>query len=90
MAEHESGPQEPGEQNDPPADPPEGADPLVWRLAHHLYDEHRAHADNFCVTCREFWPCRSRQFAEEALSQAFASADDGPDGQPPGGNGQRE
>ncbi|GAA0801021.1 hypothetical protein [Spirilliplanes yamanashiensis] len=56
---------------EPTAEPPDGVDVLVWRLAYQLYTDHRAHTDNFCVTCRQFWPCSVRRFAESALTNAL-------------------
>ena len=56
---------------EPSAEPPDGVDVLVWRLAYQLYSEHRAHTDNFCVACRHFWPCSVRRLAESALTNAL-------------------
>jgi hypothetical protein len=61
--------------DDPPAEPPAGADLLVWRLAHRLRRDHHAHADGFCVSCQEFWPCATRGLAEQGLSAAFEYRD---------------
>jgi hypothetical protein len=55
----------------PPIGPPEGADPLIWELAHGLYRDHRAQSDGFCVTCREFWPCEPRGLAHRGFEAAF-------------------
>ena len=55
----------------PPAEPPPGADPLIWRLAYGLHSDHRPHTDGFCVTCREFWPCAPRRLADQGLAAAF-------------------
>jgi hypothetical protein len=54
--------------DDPPDDPPAGADTLIWRLSHRLRADHsRAGTDGFCVTCRAFSPCRPRMLAERGL-----------------------
>jgi hypothetical protein len=55
----------------PPAEPPAGADVLVWRLAYRLFRDHRPHGDGFCVTCREFWPCGPRELADRGFEAAF-------------------
>ena len=59
----------------PSKEPPEGSDPLIWRLAYRLFVDHRAHHDGFCVICREYWPCASRQLAELGLQQAMRPPD---------------
>ena len=52
----------------PPAEPPPGADTLIWRLAHGLRTDHsRVGVDGFCVTCRTFSPCRPLRLAERGL-----------------------
>lgn len=58
---------------DPPAEPPPDADPLVWRLSYGLYQDHRVHTDGFCVTCKQFWPCPNRRTAERGLAVAHAA-----------------
>jgi hypothetical protein len=55
----------------PPAEPPEGADLLIWRLAHGLWTDHRPHTDGFCVTCRRFWPCDPSRLADQGFLAAF-------------------
>ncbi len=55
----------------PPAEPPTGADPLIWHLAHGLCRDHRPHTDGFCVACQDFWPCGPRRLAERGLRLAF-------------------
>jgi hypothetical protein len=79
--------QAPGWLDDPPAEPPVGVDPLVWRLAYGLYLDHSAHTDAFCVTCRNFWPCEWRLLAEHAFVQAFRRARERRPGEPPGAGG---
>lgn len=67
---------------EPTAEPPAGVDVLVWRLAYQLYTEHRAHTDNFCMTCRQFWPCTVRRLAESALTNALDPGGRRHDGEP--------
>ncbi len=55
----------------PSREPPQGSDPLIWSLAYRLFVDHRAHHDGFCLICREYWPCASRQLAELGLQQAM-------------------
>lgn len=55
-----------------PAAPPPGAHPLLWRLAHRLYQDHSSHIDGFCVACREYWPCDARRLAERGLDESRA------------------
>ena len=53
---------------DPPTEPPRGADPLVWRLALSLREDHlRYDSEGSCVACRGRWPCRLRIAAEQGL-----------------------
>jgi hypothetical protein len=72
----------------PPAEPPAGADPLIWRLAYGLYRDHYPHTDGFCVTCREFWPCAPRRLADQGFSAAFPPPGDRRPG-PPDNSGHR-
>jgi hypothetical protein len=64
--------------DNPPAEPPDGTDLLLWRLAWGLFNDHRPHSDGFCVTCREFWPCPPRGLAEQGFSAALRRRPDGP------------
>jgi hypothetical protein len=43
----------------PPAEPPEGADPLVWSMATAIRASHQPDATQCCVACpgSEPWPC---------------------------------
>jgi hypothetical protein len=51
-----------------PAEPPAGADPLVWKLALELRAEHSTtDVDGFCATCGEFAPCELMKVAEQGL-----------------------
>lgn len=61
-------PDVPWDPEEPPVDPPRGADPMLWRLSHQIRKDHfRADADGFCATCRAFSPCRPRRLAECGL-----------------------
>lgn len=72
----------------PPAEPPAGADPLLWRLAYGLHRDHRPQTDGFCMTCREFWPCRPRHLAGQGFLAAVQSPGRRRPG-PPGNSGHR-
>lgn len=57
----------------PPEEPPESADPLIWRLAYGLRGEHaRRDADGRCAACREPAPCRLLAVALQGLVLAVA------------------
>lgn len=62
--------------DDPPADPPEGADPLVWRMAHALREAHQPDSTACCVTCpySEPWPCRPSKLAASGYRLALRLA----------------
>ena len=78
MAEHDEDQPSPGV---PPETPPAGAHPVIWRLARALWLAHSAGADNFCSSCKLFWPCSERMAAESALAYtAFGRSE------PPGEN----
>jgi hypothetical protein len=63
----------------PPVEPPAGADVLVWRLSHRLLTDHtRSDSDGFCLTCRAYSPCRQRRLAERGLIVAVARFDPPP------------
>ena len=56
---------------DPPTEPPLGADPLIWRLALNLRNDHTSYdAGGRCLACRGRWPCRQRIVAEQGLVMA--------------------
>lgn len=55
--------------SDPPADPPRGADDLLWRLGYALLQAHEVRADGFC-SCREFVPCDGILLAVRGLREA--------------------
>ena len=71
----------------PPAEPPPGADPLIWRLAYGLHSDHRPHTDGFCVTCRQFWPCAPRRLADQGFAAAFRPPPPDPRSTPPDNSG---
>jgi hypothetical protein len=53
---------------DPPTEPPCGADPLIWRLSLSLREDHLGYdAGGLCLSCRGRWPCRMRIAAEQGL-----------------------
>src|SRR5947207_15212688 len=63
---------------DPPADPPAGADPLMWRLAYALHREHQPEWEGPCraTSCRNVgarWPCPPSKLAEVGLVTAVGS-----------------
>ncbi|MGC9667156.1 hypothetical protein ACNTMW_11445 [Planosporangium sp. 12N6] len=52
----------------PPEEPPDGADRLVWLLAWAVHVEHQPGANGFCVapTCARqsvLWPCHQSKLA---------------------------
>lgn len=54
--------------DDPPEEPPNGADRLVWLLSWGVHQEHQPGVSSFCVapTCtRQFalWPCHQSRLA---------------------------
>jgi hypothetical protein len=53
------------------ADPPDGAESLVWRLAYGLARDHRDGVDGRCVICHAPWPCPSRYLAEAGFAKAL-------------------
>jgi hypothetical protein len=57
----------------PSAEPPAGADPLIWRLAFGLHRDHRPHNDGFCQTCRAYWPCAPHNLARLGFVAAVRS-----------------
>lgn len=62
----------------PPAEPPPGADVLDWRLAFTIYTEHQAGPDGMCLSplCRRqstLWPCHAYQLAQGGFAAAVWS-----------------
>lgn len=67
----------PYDPDDPPAEPPRGAEPVLWVVAYALHAEHRPGVDGFCVagTCRArllVWPCHASELARAGLLQAVS------------------
>jgi hypothetical protein len=65
----------------PPAEPPPGCDPVLWRLAYQVHVDHRPGVDAFCLarTCRaafSAWPCQPARLA----AQGFLGAGSTPAG----------
>lgn len=55
---------------DPPEQPPTGCfDPLLWRVAHALHQEHQLGPDNRCG-CGEIFPCTRAGLAARGLLTA--------------------
>lgn len=66
---------------EPPASPPpECVNPLMWRMAHQLFRDHRPDRDGFCVTCvpGEFLPCVGRHLAQRGFRVACGGSDAAP------------
>jgi hypothetical protein len=62
----------PYEIDNPPADPPAGVDPLLWKVAFALRAEHEPGLDGWCVAgiCKgksSLWPCGERKLADAGL-----------------------
>lgn len=51
--------------DNPPAEPPANADPLVWRMAHEIRTAHQPDRTQCCVTCpgSTGWPCEPARIA---------------------------
>lgn len=61
---------------DPPEEPPPGADPGYWRVAVRLFRDHSPPADAGagparCGQCNQPWPCAARRTAERGLIGAL-------------------
>jgi hypothetical protein len=58
---------------DPPDEPPEGADPLVWRMATAIRAVHQPDATSCCVCCAgsEPWPCAPSRLAARGYRLAL-------------------
>ncbi len=60
---------------DPPAEPPRGADPVLWAVSYALHVEHQPGVDGFCLagTCRSksfMWPCHPSELARAGFCQS--------------------
>jgi hypothetical protein len=58
---------------DPPNEPPDGANPLVWQLASALRAAHQPDITSCCVTCRGSvaWPCPPSRLAAKGYRLAL-------------------
>jgi hypothetical protein len=62
--------------DNPPAHPPEGADPLMWRLAYQVHTDHECSPFGWCraAECRQApWPCRPARLAELGFATALGA-----------------
>ncbi len=59
----------PYDQDQPPRDPPTGANPTLWQLAYLVYETHWRVADGFCQ-CGERWLCCAAQLARSQMRAA--------------------
>jgi hypothetical protein len=66
----------PFDPEDPPEEPPAGADRLVWRLAYLLDRAHQPTVHGWCIACRPstLWPCPPARTAAAALLCAVGAA----------------
>jgi hypothetical protein len=65
----------PYDPEDPPVQPPAGADALGWALAWRIHTEHRPGPDGVCVagTCQldgNVWPCAATHLARSGFLDA--------------------
>lgn len=72
--------------DNPPQEPPPGCDPILWKVAYALREEHVEGPDGFCVAaaCRRaasLWPCPKRNLADVGLMGSIGGGR-----QPPGPN----
>jgi 8-oxo-dGTP pyrophosphatase MutT (NUDIX family) len=68
----------PFDPEDPPSEPPAGADPLMWRLAYTVHSEHLPEWEGWCKapSCRGIgarWRCRSSKLAALGLATAMGA-----------------
>lgn len=68
----------PYDVEDPPARPPEGSDPLMWRLAYAVHCDHQPDAAGYCTagTCgvlRVPWPCSPSRLSALGFSAALGT-----------------
>jgi hypothetical protein len=60
-----------------PEDPPHHADPLLWRLARMVHQDHQPDSHGWCIamSCRQhndLWPCPPSQLAACGLIAALS------------------
>lgn len=82
----------PFDPDDPPEQPPAGADPMTWRMAYRIFLDHRPGSDGRCLaaTCEAAgasWPCPAAGLARAGFVDACRDAATG--GDPAGGAGTR-
>jgi hypothetical protein len=58
--------------DNPPAEPPPGVSPLLWKVAFALRGEHDEGPDGWCLatSCRRasaLWPCEKRKLSDVGL-----------------------
>ncbi len=61
----------PFDVKNPPEDPPQGANPVTWRLSHGLLTDHRANEEGICPLCKTTSPCDMRRLALRGLLMAI-------------------
>ncbi len=59
----------PYDPEQPPREPPAGADTALWRLAYLVHEAHRPRVAGLC-TCGRAYPCAAAKFADDQLRQA--------------------
>jgi hypothetical protein len=66
----------PYDPENPPPEPPRGADPLVWRLAYQVHSDHRLGPDGRCTAeaCVGVgWPCGAARLSAAGFAVAAGS-----------------
>jgi hypothetical protein len=66
------------EFDNPPEAAPEGADPLIWRLAYGLFRDHQPGGGGECASCHRQAPCEWRLLAQAGFQKALRWPDGGP------------
>ncbi|MEV4414029.1 hypothetical protein [Catellatospora sp. NPDC049609] len=56
--------------DNPPIDPPGGADLVMWSMARELFADHEADHDAPCPSCQMAWPCPGNLLARQGLTVA--------------------
>ncbi|GAA1838973.1 hypothetical protein GCM10009682_64010 [Luedemannella flava] len=59
--------------DDPPLEPPDGTEPVVWRMAQAIRAAHQPDSTACCVTCRVNvpWPCPPSRLAARGFLLAI-------------------